>query len=423
MNGVIIYALKASAATAILYLVFLLFYHKDTFHFRNRWYLVLTLVLPWILPAFRISLRAGRQINVPAILAAPEAFMAGHGILPGVREIHVIPDVNSLIVMIYLSVAAFFILRTAIALFGTFRIIRNGSIVDSGFPKIVVTDREHAAFSFFPYVVLSRETYEEGGLEHLLEHEKTHVRQFHTLDLMLCEMAKALQWFNPFVYFIKRSIVLNHEYIADQSLIRDADRQKEYQYKLLGFHTKATAIPLVHCFSSLIKNRLIMINTKPTPKIARWKNLILLPVLSVLMFVLACESTALQTDRQKPALSDDSQLSIRRFIQENVMYPGEARSSLDTGVVYVVVRMDKGGVIEECRSHTDINDVDAPMLGEVVITGYRPPQDQVIEKNTSEHAALITECERVAYLMEDLDIPEWEENSLSFTLVFHFRMV
>jgi TonB family protein len=134
--------------------------------------------------------------------------------------------------------------------------------------------------------VIPSENYNNGDYKDILEHELTHIRQRHTFDLLLCELFRAMQWFNPFVWLIKRSVVLNHEYLADRVSIRN-NNIKEYQYRLLSFSIGFKNISLAHSFNSLLKSRIIMINKKPTHKYALLKGLVILPVVAAVAYAFA----------------------------------------------------------------------------------------------------------------------------------------
>src|SRR5690606_5309376 len=106
------------------------------------------------------------------------------------------------------TVAGLLLLRGAISLFSTFRIIRNGDLRSDNFPKVVVTRNNIPPFSFFPYAVIPAEEYNSGDASDIIEHEFAHIRQGHTFDLLLSEAFIAFQWFNPFAWLIKRSVIL-----------------------------------------------------------------------------------------------------------------------------------------------------------------------------------------------------------------------
>ena len=75
------------------------------------------------------------------------------------------------------------------------------------------------AFSFGNHIVIGRNGFNPIEIEQLIGHETVHVRQRHTLDLLLCELAKALLWFNPFVWLYERELKRVHEYIADHEML------------------------------------------------------------------------------------------------------------------------------------------------------------------------------------------------------------
>ena len=129
----------------------------------------------------------------------------------------------------------------------------------------MISDNHVPPFSFFPYAVIPAEDYKSGNYKDLLDHEFAHLRQGHTFDLLLSEFFIAFQWFNPIVWLIKRSVILNHEYLADYITLRSSRNVKDYQYRLLNFQSGLKNISLAHSFNSLIKNRIIMINKKAYP--------------------------------------------------------------------------------------------------------------------------------------------------------------
>jgi len=174
-----------------------------------------------------------------------------------------------------------------VSLITTFRIIKTGSVKNNQFPKVVISENKLPPFSFFPYVVIPAQDYKSGNYADILDHESAHIKQGHTFDLLLSELFIAFQWFNPFVWLIKRSIILNHEYLADHISLVNNHSVKEYQFRLLNFQTGLRSISLAHSFNSLIKNRIIMINKKPTRKFAVLKNILILPVLAIVAYAFA----------------------------------------------------------------------------------------------------------------------------------------
>jgi hypothetical protein len=287
---------------------------------------------------------------------------------------------------------------------------------------------EHPPFSFFPYVVIPKKTFESGDYLEILAHEKAHIRQGHTFDLLLSELLIVFLWFNPFMWLIKRSMVLNHEYLADNFSIKSSSSIKEYQYKLLNISKGLMNVPLAHNFSSLIKNRIVMINKRPTRNYAALKSIIILPVAAILfvMFSFKPESIPTNNGYQEPLFSKSSESEILKFLAINTGYPQEAKNSFDTGKVFVVVKMNKGGIIKECKAFTEKNGINVPLLEEIVIVGYKPstgPSAAKSEKATgNEHPSLKTECLRVANKLMEVKIPEWKDKDIEFEIAFKFTL-
>lgn len=287
MDNLLLYLLKVSAGTSLLYLCYLLLFRKDTFYLRNRILLMLILVLPAIFPFIKIPVATNKVItDVPVNTFDNIVYSvnAAGTPLPGTTTSI---DYNRLFILIYFGVAAVLLIRIVISLISTYRIIKKGEVNRNQFPKVIISSNQLPPFSFFPYAVIPAEDFRSGNYIDILDHEFAHLRQGHTFDLLLSELFIAFQWFNPFVWLIKRSVILNHEYLADQVSLTNNKSAKEYQYRLLNFQTGLKHISLAHNFNSLIKNRIIMINKKPTRKYAALKNILILPLVAIVVYAFA----------------------------------------------------------------------------------------------------------------------------------------
>jgi len=287
MDKFLLYLLKVAAVSGIFYTVYLLLFSKDTFYFRNRILLIILLILSIILPVIKIPVYtsvapAAARINNfdNSTLVLTDSANTVTGTLSSFNY-------NRLFLFLYFTIAALFIVRAMISVISTFRIIRKGTLIDNHFPKVILNDDEISPFSFYPYAVIPARFYNSGKYSDILDHEFAHIRQGHTFDLLLSELFIAFQWFNPFSWLIKRSVILNHEYLADKISLRNNTSIKEYQYRLLNFQTELRSISLAHNFNSLTKNRIIMINKKPTRRNATLKNFLILPAVAFGIYAFA----------------------------------------------------------------------------------------------------------------------------------------
>jgi hypothetical protein len=428
MDNFFLFLLKLSAGTMLFYLSYILLFSKDTFYLRNRIFLIVLLVLSIIIPLLKGCNFFEGNSTIEHANSMNSIILSGIIIGESVSEKISLFDLNSLFIWLYFSITGIFLLRVLSSLTRTFLIIRKGTIQDPKFPKVVLSEMEHPPFSFFPYVVIPKKIFESGDYLEILEHEKAHIRQGHTFDLLFSELLIVFLWFNPFMWLIKRAIVLNHEYLADNSSLKSSCSIKEYQYKLLNIPNSLMNVPLAHNFSSLIKNRIVMINKRPTRNYAALKSLIILPVAAILfvMFSFKPESSPAYNGYQKHLFSKSSETEILKFLAINTGYPQEAKNSSDTGRVFVVVKMNKGGIIKECKVFTDMKGINVPLLNEMVIVGYKPSiglSAAKIERTTSnKHLTLKTECLRVANKLKEIKIPEWKDKDMEFAIPFKFTL-
>jgi len=304
MDNLLLYLLKVSAGTTLLYLSYLLLFRKDTFYRRNRIFLILTLLLPTVFPAFKIPVFSNAVTPATPVIAMENLIFPESTYESTISGTINTFDYNNLFIWIYFTITGLFLLRIVVSLISTYRIIKKGSVQNDQFPKVIVSENQLPPFSFFPYAVIPVEDYKSGNYTEILDHEFAHIRQGHSFDLLLSELFIAFQWFNPFMWLIKRSIMLNHEYLADHVSLSNKS-VKEYQYRLLNIKTGLKNISLAHNFNSLIKNRIIMINKKPTRKYATLKNILILPVVAFVLYAFATPEY-----HYSAATSNDNALSI-----------------------------------------------------------------------------------------------------------------
>ncbi len=428
MDNLLIYLLKVSIGIILFYLSYILLFSRDTFYLRNRIFLIAILLLSILIPVLKVFKVSSAVSTSGTSNVINEIISSGTIIGATVSEKISSFDINNLLVWIYFSISGLCLLRVLISVIRTLIIIRHGTLIDSGFPKVIISESDHPPFSFFPYIVIPKKLCGCEDYSQILAHENAHVTQGHTFDLLLTEFISSFLWFNPFSWLIKRSMVLNHEYLADNISIKRSYSVKEYQYKLLNLQTGLMSVPLAHNFSSLIKNRIVMINKKPTRNFAVLKSIIILPVAAILflMFSFKPESDQANTGNQKPLFSKASESEILLFLAKNTGYPQEARNSSDTGSVFVTVKMNKGGIVKECKAFTEKKGINVPFLEEIVIVGYKPSPGQVVIKNENsggnEHLALKTECLRIANKLAEVKLAEWKDKDMEFAIPIKFTL-
>jgi hypothetical protein len=137
--------------------------------------------------------------------------------------------------------------RFALGLHDIYSSIEKGKQVSFNGNKLVLLDELVTPQSFLNWIFLNKADYESGKIEKdILEHELTHIRQKHSLDVILIELLRIMFWFNPFIYGYRHSIMLNHEFLADEHVVTHVSEKKKYQETLLEFATSETNAKFVN---------------------------------------------------------------------------------------------------------------------------------------------------------------------------------
>ncbi len=384
MNDFLIYIIQSGLCLGALYLIYSIFLRKDTFFSANRFYLISSLLLSFILPLFK----------VPVIYENPEVVYVVMLDTITVTTQNIETELaNNLslyqgIFIVYLTGAAIFFLRFVFQILQLFFMIRMFGVSKVDGLKIVKTNSKYSPFSYFNYIFLNEKNLGDKDLKSIIEHEKIHISQKHSVDLILLEFLTIFQWFNPFMWFYKISIKGIHEFLADEGLLAGGMSKINYQGLLLNQTVGIQVNDLTNNFNqSLIKKRFIMMTKLQSKKTARLKILLVLPVTAILItfFAISCkqkevieekttdevveiQSTtksteaveALETKDKKsdelifavvedmPTFPGGSKARLS-YLSQNIRYPEIARKEGIQGRVYVTFVIEKDGSVDNVR--------------------------------------------------------------------------
>ncbi len=147
-------------------------------------------------------------------------------------------------------------------------------------------------FSFLHYIVLPAKGIRQGQMQAILEHERVHCEQRHTLDNLYYNILTSLAWFNPILYLMARELRQVHECLADGEALKNTSREKYAQMLLSQMFGTEVAIPAHPFFNaSLIKTRINMLYKTKTNRKMKWAYLVLIPALG-LSTLYACSKTS-----------------------------------------------------------------------------------------------------------------------------------
>jgi hypothetical protein len=284
--------------TALVLSACLMFYklllQKETFFHLNRLVLLSCMILAFILPLLpvpqQLSLRKDAvEKHIPLEKAAVNKNQAIELKSPPVQEVFVEQtkqtfDVDLLLQwMVYLYwfgvlIFALNFLIQACVLF--YRAYSLSAIQDGKF-RIVEITGDKAPCSFANNIFINPEKYEWETYNQILQHEKIHIEQKHTIDLLLAELVLVFQWFNPFAWQWRKALESNLEFLTDnEMLLQDTVEKESYQFSLLKVAAPHFPLSLTTNYNqSLIKKRIIMMNSKKSSVHTTWKYFFLLPLL------------------------------------------------------------------------------------------------------------------------------------------------
>ncbi|MBN2731821.1 MAG: M56 family metallopeptidase [Balneolaceae bacterium] len=309
----IAYLIKSTVCLLLLLLLYHAFLERETMHRFNRFFLIFSLVFGFTIPLLTLniggSVKLSDQINeinnrldnknfsvsdqVPAVKLDPAP-------APTQAAPENTTDYPNLFWVIYLFGVLIFLVRLLRNLYTLYSKISVNAQTSWKSATLVLTDDGSKPHSFFNYIFIDQRLYRSGNISQtILTHEFTHSRQKHSLDILLIELLKIAFWFNPVLYFYKRAIQANHEYLADASVIKENDSIKNYQELLLNMKSPNENLFLASSITfSLTKKRIMMMTKRSARWIITGKKLALIPILAGLIFAFSTHKTTAQTVRQ-----------------------------------------------------------------------------------------------------------------------------
>ena len=290
----LIYFFKVNLAIAIFCLVYITFYRKDTFFSIRRYLLQSILLLSVIYPFVDFSfwmvgsstmmdIALSYKNMLPEIVVySLEAGASGSGVSTMAPYL-----LFNYSLWLYIVVTCFLLLRL---LFRAMQIIwlrlHCDSIIIEGI-RVNRLDTQTTPFSFFSWVFINPGMHNEKELHEVLSHEMVHVRQRHSIDVLVAEFMCAFCWINPLIWILKKEIQKNLEFLVDNCVINQSEIDiKSYQYHLLKLAYHPSKMMLANQFNiSPLKERLMMINVKKSPKIRLIAYALILPLALLFLVV------------------------------------------------------------------------------------------------------------------------------------------
>lgn len=317
--------LKAAIVLSILLGFYKLFLQNESFFRGNRAYLIVGLGLTFVLPFVTLPELVNHQGIVDKIVSETEMTPINESSLEETSKLAaevpnyqikestdaIIPSKSNSnkgivywIGLLYFFGVAILSLNFLTQLLGIFlKINRSKDRLIDGRCIILNQTEEAEPCSFFNWIFINHTKYDNHTYIQIVEHEKAHVKKYHSLDLLLSELAIIILWFNPLIWLYRKEVEKNIEYQTDALLLESKKVVSEdYQMNLLSIASYKKSNTLVSNYNqSLIKKRIIMMNKQKSNRNSYWKYAFLAPTLFVTLLLL---NRPLSANAQDNAIAD-----------------------------------------------------------------------------------------------------------------------
>lgn len=318
------FIIKSTLSLSVLLAVYHILLEKEKIHQFNRFYLLFSLVFSLSIPF----------ITIEVIQQSINPLIAKTTIKSGEPTMTVIEDSMSYWLISLWGLYA--IVTTAL----TIRFMKNiwkltsreksNPVIDYKKAKLVLLKEKILPHTFLDTIYINETDYHNRKIEaELYTHELIHVTQKHTLDILFIEILKMLFWFNPIFIFYKKAIQLNHEFLADEKVVKSYNNIPFYQNLLLSVANANSNYYLASNLNySITKKRLIMMTKTTSASRAMLKKLILMPLLSALIFFTCVKTIAQEKKVESTMVSENQATGMEKYFENTIFKISDATGNI-----------------------------------------------------------------------------------------------
>ncbi len=308
-----IYLLKAHICLSIFLMIYWGFLRKNTFYQLNRIYFLLAIIGSMTLPLLNISdfVSQHQEIsNTTIVKAIPDLSFQHQEIIPSQKMVStpssptVLLSYGDILRAIFLSGMVVLLCKLIVQFFSIFSLLKTSKPLIINQITVRNLSKDISPFSFFKYIFININKHSEEDLSEILAHEYVHVRQLHSLDVMLVEVFCILFWINPLAWILRKFLKQNLEFLTDQTVLNQGFDSRHYQYNLLKISGLNPVIVSNNFNFSDLKLRIKMMNRERSSKLHLVKYFVIIPLGAMLIL-------AFNISKAKP-------FDARKSVVENV---------------------------------------------------------------------------------------------------------
>ena len=380
----IAYLITSGLLLSVFYAFFMLFMRKTTFFTFNRFALLTGSLLCLALPLVHWDFSGTVVADAIPTLTLPEAVVSAEGGTPGAADkgISWLEAVSGIYLLGVLTV----LIMNILSIIQTYRVIASGEHIRKDGFKVTIVDAPVASFSFLGHIVICREDFTANPV--IMTHEISHVKKYHSLDVLLFSIITVLHWYNPLVWLARAELKMLHEYEADDSVINQGVNAADYQLllvrKAVGEHRFRLANGFNH---TKLSNRITMMMSEKTNGWIRLAYVACVPLLTCTLcfssfrspdstesrIIAENEATSLSSTNESaieataPNISDDDKSvpfqsvevkpmfqggdanNFAKWVDENIVYPEDALKAKKEGRVIVMFTITSEGKMTNAK--------------------------------------------------------------------------
>ncbi|GAA3763605.1 M56 family metallopeptidase [Flavobacterium ginsengiterrae] len=257
----ITYFLKSGVLLFVFYAVYKLLLENEKMFRFNRAYLLGSLVFSFVIPLQLFSIKTMFETGINSIQLDEIVIRASRVPL---NENYIMYNIFYILIRVYVIVSIILAFRFVLNLISFFIKLKRKEILIVNGVKVVLTHEAVLPHSFLNAIFVNKTDFETGKIPlELIAHEKAHLEQKHTLDILFAEVLRIVFWVNPIIPYFIKAIKLNHEFLADEAVNKQFGEVRNYQNMLLDFVSNKQTVPLASNINyQITKKRLLMMTKK-----------------------------------------------------------------------------------------------------------------------------------------------------------------
>jgi beta-lactamase regulating signal transducer with metallopeptidase domain len=336
----ITYLLKSGILLLVFYAVYKLWLENEKMLRFNRIYLLAGLVFSFLIPLQVISFASHDSTRAITVQLDEIVVQKSSDNIKALLENL---NLSNIMLAVYSIAVLLLTIRFLMNLHSLFNKSKRNEVLFVNGEKVVLLNEPILPHSFWDAIFINKNEFENNKISsEIIAHEKAHLNQKHTLDILFIEVLQILFWFNPLIIFFKKAIKLNHEFLADEAVNNQFKSISNYQNLLLEIASNKTNVVLASNINYLItKKRFLMMTKKESPARIVLKVFSIGIISSLLLFVFSCKDNSQESNIKNQNETEKSSVGV----EEKSTFPNE--DDIVRSITGLEIKPEFPGGIEE----------------------------------------------------------------------------